>query len=77
MHWFGVMQSTADWQGNAHLPYCMLQWCVPHGTSFWHWNAMGPGTAIVPEAAGAAGPGIGAAVGWGAVGYAPGAAAGG
>ena len=33
-HWLGEMQSAADWQGKAHLPYCMLQWCVPHGTSF-------------------------------------------
>jgi hypothetical protein len=61
MHVFGAMQSTADWQGNAHFPYCRLQWCVPHGTSFWHWNAMGPGTAIWPLAAGA---GAGAGSGW-------------
>jgi hypothetical protein len=64
MHWLGVMQSTADWQGNAHLPYCVLQWCVPHGTSFWHWKAIGPGTAIVPAVVGV-GAG-GATVGCGA-----------
>ena len=53
MHVFGLRQSAADWQGNAHLPYCRLQWCVPQGTSSWHWNAMGPGTAICPEPVGA------------------------
>ena len=36
MQLLGAMQSTFVWQGNAHLPYCTLQWCVPHGTSFWH-----------------------------------------
>jgi hypothetical protein len=49
----GDRQSTADWQGKAHLPYCRLQWCVPHGTSSLHWKAIGPGTAIVPEPVGA------------------------
>jgi len=40
------MQSTFVWQGKAHFPYCTLQWCVPQGTSFWHWKATGPGIAI-------------------------------
>jgi hypothetical protein len=44
---FGEMQSAADAHGNAHLPYCMLQWFSPHGTpSFEHWKAAGPGTTI-------------------------------
>ena len=29
---FGEMRSTFVWHGNAHLPYCTLQWCVPHET---------------------------------------------
>jgi hypothetical protein len=33
------MQSVALWQGKAHLPYCVLQWCVPQGTSFWQVKA--------------------------------------
>ena len=52
MQVFGERQSAAVWQGNAHFPYCRLQWCVPHGTSSLHWNATGPGTAIWPPAAG-------------------------
>jgi hypothetical protein len=24
-HAFGLMQSTFDWHGKAHLPYCVLQ----------------------------------------------------
>jgi hypothetical protein len=63
MHVLGERQSTLVWQGNAHLPYCVLQRWVPHGTSFWHWKATGPGTAIWPEGA----PG-GATVGLGAPG---------
>jgi hypothetical protein len=52
VHVFGDRQSAAVWQGKAHLPYCRLQWCVPHGTSSLHWKAIGPGTAICPEPAG-------------------------
>ena len=59
------MQSLADWHGKAHLPYCVLQWCVPHGTSFWQLKASGPGTAIWPDPAG---PGAGAGAGAGPVG---------
>ena len=69
------MQSTLLWQGNAHLPYCVLQWCVPHGTSFWQVKATGPGTAIAADADGAGatggagaaggGSGWGAGAGWG------------
>ena len=66
MQLFGERQSAADWQGNAHLPYCRLQWCVPQGTSSLHWKAMGPGTAIVPEPAGGGVPVGGAAVAGGA-----------
>ncbi len=57
MHWLGGMQSAADWHGKAHLPYCVLQWCVPQGTSFWQENARGPGVAIgcVPVGAGPTG----------------------
>jgi hypothetical protein len=60
VHVFGAMQSAADWQGKAHLPYCVLQWWVPQIASDWHGSASGPGVAIVPEPVGA-----GAAVGAG------------
>jgi hypothetical protein len=57
----GATQSAADWHGNAHFPYCVLQWCVPQIVSFWQGNASGPGAAIVPDPTGAgAGPGAGA-----------------
>jgi hypothetical protein len=46
MHVLGERQSTFVWQGKAHLPYWRLQRCIPHGTSFWHWKAIGPGIAI-------------------------------
>jgi hypothetical protein len=45
------------------LPYCVLQWWVPQGTSLWQAKATGPGTAIAVDADGAgagAGPGAGA-----------------
>lgn len=28
-----VVQSYALWQGNAHLPYCVLHLCVPQFAS--------------------------------------------
>ena len=37
------MQSALVWQGNAHLPYWVLQWCVPQGTSFWQAKREGTG----------------------------------
>jgi hypothetical protein len=48
-------QSASLWQGYAHFPYCVLHLCVMHCESFWQGNAMGPGTAIAPPAAGAPG----------------------
>jgi hypothetical protein len=57
MHWLGWMQSAADWQGNAHLPYCVLQWCVPQGTSFWQAKASGPGVAMGAAAGAPGAPG--------------------
>jgi hypothetical protein len=73
-HWLGATQSAAVWQGNAHLPYCVLQWWVPQTASLWQGNTRGPGVAM-PDPAGAAvgagaglGAGGGAAVGGGAVG---------
>jgi|HubBroStandDraft_2_1064218.scaffolds.fasta_scaffold27162_3 hypothetical protein len=71
----GLMQSTFDWQGNAHLPYCRLQRCVPHPTSFWQVRATGPGTAIVADADGAGG-GTGAGAGGGGAGWGAGGACG-
>jgi hypothetical protein len=65
LHALGAMQSAAVWQGNAHLPYCVLQWWKPHVTSDWQGRASKPGTAIVPDAAGAAEEG-GATYGGGA-----------
>jgi len=63
---FGEMQSTFVWQGKAHFPYCVLQWCVPQGTSFVHVKATGPGTAIAPPAGAAVGAAVGIAVAVGA-----------
>ena len=50
-----VEQSFPDWQGNAHLPYCVLQWCSPHTMSLWQGRASGPGTASPALPAGAGG----------------------
>jgi hypothetical protein len=50
------------------LPYWVLQWCVPQGTSFWQLNARGPGVAMGAVAVGAPG-----APGW-VCGIVPGAA---
>jgi hypothetical protein len=64
----GATQSAADWHGKAHLPYCVLQWCVPQIVSFWQGSARGPGADIELDPAGAgggpgAGPGAGAGAG--------------
>jgi hypothetical protein len=73
MHWLGDRQSAADWHGNAHLLYCVLQWCVPQDRSFWHGSARGPGTAIVLAVAVGAGATAGAGAVGGGAGYWPGA----
>lgn len=63
-------QSTPVWQGKAHFPYCVLQWCSPQTASFWQGNARSPGVDIGAVDAGAgvvgAGPGTGAGAGAGA-----------
>jgi hypothetical protein len=28
-----LMQSAPVWQGKAHFPYCVLQWCRPQVAS--------------------------------------------
>ena len=68
-HWLGATQSTALWQGEAHLPAWTLQWYQPQIASLWHGSARRPGVAIAPDATGAgagAGPGDGAGAGAGA-----------
>jgi hypothetical protein len=58
-----LMQSAPVWQGNAHFPYCVLQWWRPQVASVWHGKARGPG---VESCALPAGPGAGAGAGAGA-----------
>lgn len=66
-HWLGATQSTALWQGDAHLPAWTLQWYQPQIASLWQGRASKPGVAIWPDAAGAgAGAGGGAGAGAGA-----------
>jgi hypothetical protein len=62
MQRLGAMQSLSFWQGNTHLPNCVLQWAVAHWASLVQGSASGPGVESVPPAAGAA-PGTAAGAG--------------
>lgn len=55
-------QSTPVWQGNAHFPYCVLQWWSPQTASFWQGSANRPGVDIGAVDVGA---GVGAGAGAG------------
>jgi hypothetical protein len=63
-HWLAGAQSAADWQGNAHFPYCVLHLCSPQVASVWQGSASSPGVAIEPVGA-AVGAGAGAGAGAG------------